>query len=147
MKYSLLDEMLDKLKLNKNNLHEFSALGTKLEDVDKIKDKYLKLFRIRKKNLDISTDIGMYKEICNIYSLMFNVTTKKRIKKKIDDEYVQIYLYTVDNTNIEYHKKLFDFRNESVKTETKLKKNIMKPKNPIINGKKERPFRVIRTSK
>jgi hypothetical protein len=109
LKIKLLSEMMEKLGIDKNDIGDFMPENKKLDDTEKIKNTYIKLFGCRKKNLDLSIDRNMYKEICYIYNNMFNVTTSKRERFGND----RIYLYTVDKDILQWHKNVYQFRKKA----------------------------------
>jgi hypothetical protein len=109
LKIALLDSMLGSIGLDKHNLHLFCPDDTAIEGTELIKNEYLKLFRVRKTNFDIKTRKDMYKEICNIYKILFGITTHKLKKIKKD---VVANIHTIDLEALEYHRQIYMFRNQ-----------------------------------
>jgi len=108
---ALLDNMLEKIHIDKQNLNIFTPMNVKLEGTEKLKELYLKLFsRTTKKNLDFETDIGMYKEVCSVYNKLFNVTTKKQTKIKNNGKVESFTIYSINPDKLKYHQELYDFR-------------------------------------
>ena len=110
LKVKLLDQMLDAINLNKNDLSTFVPENKKLDDIDKIQKTYTDLFKVRKKNLDLSIDTNMYKEICSIYNSLFNVTSCKQTRFNG----TRLWLYTVDESILNYHKDVYSYRKKKV---------------------------------
>lgn len=122
MKLGLLDKMLATLNLQKDKLDTFipsaeTAEKTQLKDTGPIRKLYTDMFRIRKKNLDMNSELGMYKEICNIYNMLFEVTSKKEIKPKINNEEVRFTQYSIDSKKLEKHKELYNYRHKPANVE------------------------------
>lgn len=128
IKLDLLDKMLEKINLNKKELHSFIPTNTKLKGIKSIKEQYLKQFRIRQKDFKLETDSDMYKEISHVYKNLFGIVSSKKTRfgKNL------IYLYSIDEDSLDFHKRIYDFRAEK-KKEHKIiipKKNIMKDDKP-----------------
>lgn len=79
MKLVLLNKMLDKLGLGKEDIGLFKPNLTKNDDHEQMKQDYLKLMRNRDNDLSFETDLGMYKVVCKMYQQLFGITlgTKK----------------------------------------------------------------------
>lgn len=115
IKFKFLDKLLNKLKLDKTKLHEFTPRGKKFKDVEDIDAEYRALFRVRSK-VDIATDTGMYKVVGSIFRDIFDNT--KTSRACVNGE--RFYRYTVDEKGLAEHKKLYDFRtNKSINKKIK----------------------------
>ena len=108
LKLNLLDDMLKKLKLKKKEIGDFQPEGKSLKKTKEIQDRYEGLFRIRKKNLDLSTDVNMYKEVCKIYGDLFDVTDAMQMRRNK----TKMWFRSVNEEKLKEHKKLFEFRND-----------------------------------
>jgi hypothetical protein len=122
IKLTLLDGMLKTINLDKKNIDKFTAMDVKLKDTEKLKEIYLKMFsRTTKKNLDFETDYGMYKEVCSVYNKLFDITTKKQTKIKINGKLKSLRIYSIDIDKMKYHEELYNFRNTIRTKNNKLK--------------------------
>ncbi len=124
IKLALLNNMLNKLNLDKNNIGAFIPTLKKIDGYEKIKNDYLKLFRCRDKDLKFDTDLEMYKAVCKIYQQLFGITTIKKKNIKI-----AIYnLHLINEEELEYHNKIYQYRkhrNNENNVNDENKKNIM----------------------
>ena len=125
--------MLNSLGLDKFDLNHFVPDPDRvIENTQPLQDEYLKLFRVRKNKLNLSSEFEMYREICNIYRMLFNVTSsiKKRFKNKL------IQLYSIDSELLQRHEKIYNYRKNSPISKYP-SKNIMKeicePKKNLAN--------------
>lgn len=118
IKLKLLEEMLKTLNLDKDKLQDFEPQKKKIDNTEQIQERYTKMFRIRKKNFDMSIDTNMYKEICSMYSSMFGSLVSYKLKKFGK---ISIYLYTVDEEKLKYHRTVYQYRKKGNKvTRSKL---------------------------
>lgn len=120
LKLDLLTKMIGTLKLDKMKLDKFVPTGKKLDDTEKLTKEYLQLFRVRKANLSMDIDTGMYKEVCNVYRNLFGIIKCKRVKFSKTHN---INISSIDADSMALHKEIYNFR---------------KPKKPMTNLFKQR---------
>lgn len=106
IKFILLGKMLESIHLTKLNINAFVPMKIDVDDAKAMQDEYTKLFRVRKKDFEMKTDVEVYKEICNIYKQLFGITTFKL--KKIKNESINIH--SINMELYDYHKKIHNFR-------------------------------------
>lgn len=110
IKIDLLNDMLTSINLDKNQPHEFKPSTGEIPNYKTIQSRYEKLFRIRSKDLNLSTKLAMYQEICKIYKNMFNITTTTQIKLN----QTRFYSFAINVKELNYHKQLYDYRQPHV---------------------------------
>lgn len=118
IKMKLLDDMLSKLNLNKNNIHTFKPSNDfKIDNHEELQKKYINLFRCRGDNIDFSKDTHLYRYSCIIINDLFNNLIDCQ-RKKINGHDIQIR--TIKDDVIEYHRTLYNFRKQNKEPKKKI---------------------------
>lgn len=114
LKFNLLNEMLKKLNIDKNRIHEYKPDNKTIENVKDLEEQYRAYYPRTEKKLNFSKGHNIYTTITAMYNNMFgDVIVATGQKPKYEDEegkQKQIRLYKLREDVNEYNKKLYSFR-------------------------------------